>query len=447
MPHSQLIEAARTVDTIARCSARKLAAALYRKRCELIDSFQSGWKNEDMGEPLPVIADIPTETPGLGFDEYVEAMVDAVRGGHPAQFTIGIYGPWGSGKSSILRAMQLRLAASEDVTPVFFDAWRYEQSEHIIVPLLHEIHRALEESGHVEVAGQLLKALRAVVAGLNFKLLKVSDVLDAWRQEELTRLDEAFSRPFEELRALPAALGDTRIAVLIDDLDRCSDRNVVAVLEAINLIMDVPGMIFVLALDYDILVKAIERKYAHVSGDAFIEKLVQIPFRVPPLTIYNRRSLEELIPEWSQHVGDLPDHFSDRVIDIAILGLRGNPRQIKRLLNSFLVVQRIMQARGLPVDHLLLVTVIGLQLRWPAANHLLHEAVRDAMDDPGVDPLGVVRGDESNVELTRYVDRFIGQDGGAPEGLWRMLQLTAVVSPEAEPEVDPFGMSAPPESG
>ena len=279
----------------------------------------------------------------------------------------GSMGPWGSGKSSILRAMQLRLAVSDDVTPVFFDAWRYEQSDHIIVPLLHEVYRALDQSGHKEVARQLLKALRAIVVGLNFKLLDMGDVVNALREETVTPLDEGFSRPFEELQALPASLGEARIAVLIDDLDRCSDRNVVAVLEAINLIMDVPGMIFVLALDYDILVKAIERKYNHVSGDAFIEKLVQIPFRVPPLTIYSRRSLEELIPEWEQHVSGLPEHFSDRVIDIAILGLRGNPRQIKRLLNSFLVVRRIMEARRLPVDHLLLVTVIGLQLRWPAS--------------------------------------------------------------------------------
>jgi hypothetical protein len=284
----------------------------------------------------------------------------------------------------------------------------------------------------------MLKALQAVVGGLNFKLLKVRDVREAWEQQGLTALDVAFSRPFDELRALPNSLAGARIAVLIDDLDRCSDRNVVAVLEAINLVMDVPGLIFVLALDYDVLVNAIERKYPHVSGHAFIEKLVQIPFRVPPLTINDRRSLEELLPNWELHVGNLPDHFYDRIVDIAVLGLRGNPRQVKRLLNSFLMLRRIMERRNLPVDYLLLAALIGLQLRWPADHHRFHEAVRDAMGND-TDPLASVRGDD-NAGLTSYVDRFVGQDVDT-DALWRTLQLTAVVSPDGEPESDPFALN------
>ncbi len=393
-----------------------------------------------MSEPLPVVADIPTEAPGLGFPEYVDAVADAIRGGQPPQFTIGIYGPWGSGKSSILRSLERNLREGNDVIPVYFDAWRYEQTEHIVVPLLHHTYRCLYQSGHADVAKQLLRALRAVVSGLNFNLVKLRDVQDAWDEQGITPLDEGFSKPFEELRALPSSLGDTRIAVLIDDLDRCSDRNVVAVLEAINLIMDVPGMIFVLALDYDVLVKAIERKYEHVSGDAFIEKLVQIPFRVPPLTIYNPHSLQQLLPDWQRQVRDLPDHFSDRVVDIAMVGLRGNPRQIKRLLNSFLVIRRIMERRRLPVDPLALVALIGLQLRWPAQHQLLHEAVRNAMEDPDVDLPTSVRGLEADATFATYVDRFIvGQLDSGAETLWRMLQLTAVVSPErGESEPDLF---------
>jgi KaiC/GvpD/RAD55 family RecA-like ATPase len=92
-----------------------------------------------MSEPLPVVADIPTEAPGLGFPEYVDAVADAIRGGQPPQFTIGIYGLWGSGKSSILRSLERNLREGHDVIPVYFDAWRYEQTEHIVVPLLHHI--------------------------------------------------------------------------------------------------------------------------------------------------------------------------------------------------------------------------------------------------------------------------------------------------------------------
>jgi RecA/RadA recombinase len=51
-----------------------------------------------MGSPIQIVADVPSSSPRLGFETYAEALADAIRGGIPPQFTIGVYGPWGSGK-------------------------------------------------------------------------------------------------------------------------------------------------------------------------------------------------------------------------------------------------------------------------------------------------------------------------------------------------------------
>jgi KAP family P-loop domain len=59
-------------------------------------------------------------------------LAGAIRGGTPAQFTIGIYGAWGSGKSSLLNAVARRLSEEKDVIPVLFDPWRYETTPHIV---------------------------------------------------------------------------------------------------------------------------------------------------------------------------------------------------------------------------------------------------------------------------------------------------------------------------
>jgi hypothetical protein len=188
-------------------------------------------------------------------------------------------------------------------------------------------------------------------------------------------LDEAFAKPFEELRKLPSLLRGRRIVVLIDDLDRCSPEKVVSLLEAINVVMDVPGFIFVLALDYDALVGAVTTRYPHVSGHEFIEKIVQLPFRVPPLVLESDDFLTELIPDWDHRKQAFPTAFGDLVKEIASLGLRANPRQIKRLVNSFLLLNRIVQQRQLQVDTELMTSVIGLQLRWPSHYQDLLEAV------------------------------------------------------------------------
>jgi predicted KAP-like P-loop ATPase len=234
-----------------------------------------------------VIADIPALRPGLGFQQYADAIAAAIRGGDPPQFTVGIYGAWGSGKSSLLRAVLTHLESDPDVIPVSFDAWRYERVEHIVVPMLHEIQRVVSEGGDRELVKHLRRALVSVIFSLNFKLSGVtldgSKVRDQWEKQGLPRLDSAFSEPFDALHRMSEALGRRRLVILIDDLDRCSPSKVVSVLEAINVVMDVHGLVFVLALDYDVLTAAVRQQYPHViEPHVFIEKMVQLPFRVPP---------------------------------------------------------------------------------------------------------------------------------------------------------------------
>ena len=168
------------------------------------------------------------------------------------------------------------------------------------------------------------------------------------------KLDDAFVRPLEELRTLANLLGNRRIAVLIDDLDRCSPENVVGLLQAINLVTDIPGFIYVLALDYDVLVRAIGHRYPHLQGNdrlghQFIEKMVQLPFRVPPLELDRDDVLSALVPGWATMAGVSPG-FVVIAKDIATLGLDANPRRIKRFVNAFLLSNHIALTRNLGVD-------------------------------------------------------------------------------------------------
>ena len=55
---------------------------------------------------LPIIVGTPSATPGLGFDSYAEGIAAAALDGAPARYTIGLYGPWGTGKSSLLQSVK-----------------------------------------------------------------------------------------------------------------------------------------------------------------------------------------------------------------------------------------------------------------------------------------------------------------------------------------------------
>jgi hypothetical protein len=385
-----------------------------------------------MGTPIPIVADTASRIPGLGFEGYADALADAVRGGDPPQFTVGIYGPWGSGKTSLLHAIRSRLEKQGDVIPAFFDAWRYERTGPIVVPLLHAIYTAVAEISDQTVRNQLRRALRALVFSISLNVhgvgLDTKQLREALEEgPDITALDEVFAKPFSEMRKIADELSGKRIVVLIDDLDRCSPENVVALLEAINLVMDVPGLVFILALDYDVLIRAVSQRYPHASGHAFIEKMVQVPFRVPRLDLHKETFLSDLIPDWERQISLLPSRFAEYAYDVATLGLNANPRQIKRFMNSFLVTWRIMQDRGIELDDKILAGLIGLQLRWPQEYQDFAEAFYAGDDQP----LALLQSEDTEARLAHYVGQFF-PTAISDDQLRQLLHLTEVVAAPSE---------------
>jgi KAP-like P-loop domain-containing protein len=385
-----------------------------------------------MPNPLSIVADMPLPDPRLGFDRYASALADAIRGGQPPQFTIGIYGPWGSGKSSLLNAIMRNLETDPDILPVFFDAWRYERADHIVVPLLHSVDRAIQARATSDVKQKVKDALLSVVRSLTISMgpltIDPARALDAPASErDLGLMNEAFTRPYQDMQNISTALAGRRIVVMIDDLDRCSSEKVVSTLEAINLVMDVPGFVFVLALDYDVLVRAVVERYPHASGHVFIEKMVQVPVRVPRIDVQPDRFLPDLLPGWDAQSAGLPAAFVPAVYDVASRALEFNPRQIKRLVNSMLVLLRVAGTGDtISVDVRLLAGVVGLQLRWP-------NEYRDFADSVFSDDEAPVRSlnTADSEELRGYADIFFAKDLSSAS-LRPILSLTSVVAEPAE---------------
>jgi hypothetical protein len=72
-----------------------------------------------------IILDLPSEAPSLGFPEYADALADIVMNSD-ARFAIGIFGDWGAGKTTLMRAIGKRLPTVAAIC-VHFSAWRYER--------------------------------------------------------------------------------------------------------------------------------------------------------------------------------------------------------------------------------------------------------------------------------------------------------------------------------
>ena len=84
--------------------------------------------------------------------------------------------------------------------------------------------------------------------------------------------------------------GKPRVILVIDDLDRCPPGRVVEVLEAVQLLVKTPLFVVLIAMDVRYITRALEKAYEGVlirdgmpSGLDYIEKIVQIPYRVRPI--------------------------------------------------------------------------------------------------------------------------------------------------------------------
>ena len=126
-----------------------------------------------------VLLDDPAAAPALGYGEYARAFSDVIRHSEP-QFAVGIFGDWGSGKTTLMRAIERDLRRHRDVVCVWFNAWRYEREPDLIVPMLDTLREELAEWGQRRrskderdrarrVATAMGRAARALIAGTTIK--------------------------------------------------------------------------------------------------------------------------------------------------------------------------------------------------------------------------------------------------------------------------------------
>jgi len=261
---------------------------------------QSPQPRESEYATFRILVDDPAEDPALGFPEYADAFAEIVADSAP-RFAVGIFGSWGSGKTTLMRAIQKRIDLREDVITVWFNAWRYEREEHLIVPLLDVLRETLLEWGRRveqdaptrarlgrrarEAAGAMGRAARAIARGISFSAglpggfvsasldLDKVDLADERAEDPVSLYHASFKTMAEAVEGFISAdargrsggadaPARRRIVVFVDDLDRCLPLNALAVLESMKLFFDLEGFVFVAGLDQQVIERAIELRYA-----------------------------------------------------------------------------------------------------------------------------------------------------------------------------------------
>lgn len=370
----------------------------------------------------------------LGFKVHADLITEVVKDDALLPITIGVFGDWGSGKSSILKIASEQLDELDDGTFVlYFNGWLFEGYDDAKAALLESIIKEFEKNQTfgANVKGKAKKLLKSVnwmrVLGLGFKKvalpaasayltggislipylaeqfgsLKAEDIAEKLQGEESEEFLKSLLKDKEAedksmlVREFRDGFADLieeskikKLVVVIDDLDRCTPERIIENLEAIKLFLNVEKTAFVIGADPRIVRHSIEYRFKpnHDGGDNdrivndYLEKLIQVPYYLPKLSdsevetyisllIAKRdltgNSFKKVLDVFYSYresnrysvfgLSNVKDHLGKEEFEKLSIGLSsipalapiitqslyGNPRQIKRFLNTFTLRKRL----------------------------------------------------------------------------------------------------------
>lgn len=290
---------------------------------------------------IKILGDSPTTEDGLGFDSYVDILLKAINSfDSKSPLTIGIHGRWGSGKTSLMKMLEKRFGSDNNVKTIWFNAWRYRKEDIIwrafIMKLLYKlsVFKNLKEADWTRVFGELIKPFFSS----NPNLENIKEALSYGQR--IDSMDE-FEKGFEKI--VQDVVKDGRLIIFIDDLDRCLPEKTIEILEVIKLFLDVPRCVFVLGVEKEVIERGIEVIYKSgeqgipISGKDYIEKIIQIPFTLPPIRVGDMTRFIE-----SQRISEKEKGYAE----IVAKGTECNPRKVKMFLNTLKIRQAIAEITG-----------------------------------------------------------------------------------------------------
>ncbi|MFQ5714072.1 MAG: P-loop NTPase fold protein, partial [Candidatus Scalinduaceae bacterium] len=326
-----------------------------------------------MENRLSLNSDIYCEEDLLGFDRYIDNLSDMINDeDFKTPFCIGIFGKRGSGRTSFMHLLERRLSKNKtnpSAIPVWFNPWRYEREEYLIIPFLktieHEIRRYKEETKGI--GRKLSKKLKDVSTRIgeiseafayatkeDFKLGGVGIELDAskmaGRKERIRRhikrakstSEEMSSIYYEIVHELASAIDkdSVRIVVFIDDLDRCLPDRAVEFLKVMKLFLDVEGYLLILGIDRGVagqgsLPARTSRSDGVISPEVYLDNMIQLPLELPAIEPRRkRRFIESLMCD--------TEGFKE-YSDIIEVGVGDNPSTLKRFINFLSFTVRLAE--------------------------------------------------------------------------------------------------------
>ena len=292
----------------------------------------------------------------LGRRSFAEALAAEVMAAPAARgYVMGLTGPWGSGKTSILN--MTADAIGDDAIVVQFNPWMFSGTEALVSSFFEEIGRQLDKrdsklkgiADKMATYGRLLSPLASLV-GAGAAVTTATNLL-----EKAAARPSVFDQR-QELRSLLARL-DSRLVVIVNDVDRLRPQEVLDIVRLVRLVGDFPNTLYLLAFDRGRVEECLGEGNIE-RGRAYLEKIVQVTHDVPSarqpdvaaIFLDGLDQLVKVVPTGPLNRGDWQNIFT-----FVVRPLLETPRHVRRLLGSLSMTMRLIG------DEVALADLIGME--------------------------------------------------------------------------------------
>ena len=287
-------------------------------------------------------------------------------------FVIGISGEWGRGKTSLFNVLKNDDKIKTKFYPIIFEAWKYQKTGNLPGALVKFIAKSLEISNESEYIENLIKSLSNLFeVSIRFGIFSIKPSFKQ-KFQSIEEIEKEFQGVIEEWKAKNSTNREKKLLVFIDDLDRCLPEFSLEFLESIKHFFSIPEVVFVVAMDPELLEIVLQKLYGKdspINALDYLEKFVDLFLQLPK---YEPKRVSDFLDylfsekyKVSENINtfEIVDFFKqNNQLNHSLL--LTNPRKLDRVVKNFIIVTTMVSRENKSVIHFsYTITFLMLMLR------------------------------------------------------------------------------------